>query len=389
MPLSLTLSRSRIQLFAPCDAAEAARTGGRVGAHRTSNLARKRYGRVADLFPCKTVWPRGTSCSPSSPLRASPASSSSSSRRRYRAPASLRLRALPPSLLSGSPTYSRPPMLIGDVLAYPDLAAGLDLEALPLWASLLGLLAANVAGLALTLAVLRGLQDASEPLTVVKVQVAMLERRPQLQSKLAELSSMIQVGQQGSWLILEEAVLQLLQHQGTIAYGSVSREQLSSKKRAYTAFGEIAEAEAAKANREEAVVRHMGETMDEDGAPPSARRGGAGGLLDGIMDGLGLGAPPAKELMIVTLVVAARGQLNIQDEVSDWPGLRHTLQQLTGLSSDRIMALELLWTPRKETDYLTRSQLERDYPELRPLGPKSNSGSSSAGTGAAAPSGRR
>ena len=39
--------------------------------------------------------------------------------------------------------------------------------------------------------------------------------------------------------------------QGNIAYAAVAQERLSSKKRAYTVFGEIAEAESAKANREE------------------------------------------------------------------------------------------------------------------------------------------
>lgn len=86
------------------------------------------------------------------------------------APASIRLNALYPPL-------SSPDLVVGgqlpinSTLLYPDLAAGIDLEALPLWASFMGLLAANVAGLALAIALLRNLQDASELLTVVKVQV--------------------------------------------------------------------------------------------------------------------------------------------------------------------------------------------------------------------------
>ncbi len=42
---------------------------------------------------------------------------------------------------------------------------------------------------------------------------------------------------------------------------------------------------------------------------------------------------------------------------------------MTGLSSDKIMAVELLWTPKSESDYLTIPQLETDYPDLVPLGP--------------------
>ncbi|GIL74369.1 hypothetical protein Vretifemale_4295 [Volvox reticuliferus] len=216
-------------VLGPCDYAEAARTGGRLSGHRTAVMSRKRTG------------------------RGQTSSLHQSASARNRVPKSVRLHAVHPILSAPDPAaglgLARPPLLYSNIVGYPDLAAGIDLEALPLWASLLGLFAANIAGLALTIAVLRNLQDSGEPITVVKLQVAMLERRPQLQSKLRELNSMIQVGQQGAWLILEEAILQLLQHQDTIAYASVTQEQLSSKKRAYTVFGEIAEAEAAKASR--------------------------------------------------------------------------------------------------------------------------------------------
>ncbi|EFJ46275.1 hypothetical protein VOLCADRAFT_105633 [Volvox carteri f. nagariensis] len=333
-------------VMGPCDHAEAARTGGRLAGHCTAHLSRKRGNILSFGGP-----------------RDRPASAG------YRASASVCLHALPPTFSASDPAaLARAPLLISGIISYPDLAAGIDLEALPLWASFLWLIAANVAGLALTIAVLRNLQDSGEALTVVKVQVAMRERRPQLQSKLRELNSMIQVGQQGAWLILEEAILQLIEHQGTIAYASVAQEQLSSKKRAYTVFGELAEAEAAKANREEAVVRHMGDTSDEDDTSSAAA---GGGIFGGLMGGLGLNrGKPAKELTVITLLLAARGKLDIPTQVTDWPSLRHTLQQVTGLSSDRVMAVELLWTPRNESDYLTKDQLERDYPDLAPFGSK-------------------
>ncbi|KAG2446946.1 hypothetical protein HYH02_008100 [Chlamydomonas schloesseri] len=392
-------------VLGPADEAQAARTGGRVGGHRS--------------HAAMSLRKRAAASRPGSGLSATSVSSHSGSTasRRYRVPMSLRLRAAP---RSGSYTGSigsargvaagagagdsslvtvasamqqavhtvqgsvRPPLLIGDILAYPDLAAGIDLEALPLWASLLGLAGANILGLAVVIGILRNIQDESEPVSVVKVQVAMLERRPQLQSKLAELSGMIQVGQQGAWLILEEAILQLLQHQSHIAYGSVAKQQLASKKKAYAAFGEVAEAEAAKAKREESVVRHIGETQSEDEGDQPAPQGG-GGLLGGLLSGMGMGGgPAAKEITVVTLVLATRGKLDIPDRVTDWKGLRHALQQVTGLSSDKIMAVELLWTPRSESDYLTIPQLERDYPDLVPLGPANPHPQGAVGSGSPA-----
>ncbi|KAG2498639.1 hypothetical protein HYH03_003386 [Edaphochlamys debaryana] len=369
--LALAAAASAALVFGPCDTAEAARSGGRIGGRHTTHLARKR-----------AVASRASGTGLGSHRLAKP--------RRYRVPMSLRIRArtpapggplfaLPwaaadPSPAAAAAVASRPPLLIGDMLAYPDLAAGLDLEALPLPVSLLGLAVANLAGLALTIAVLRNLQDGSEPVSVVKVQVALLERRPQLQSKLAELNSMIQVGQQGTWLILEEAIMEVLNHQSRIAYGSVSSEELTSKKQAYTLFGSLAETEARKARREEMVVRHIGETTDEDEAPGGDDGGGLlGGMLRGLADRFA--AHPAKELTIVTLVVAVRGRFGFHGaDINDWAGLRGVLQQLTGLSSDKIMAIELLWTPQRETDYLTRAQLENDYPGLLPMGPAMEEG---------------
>ena len=44
-------------------------------------------------------------------------------------------------------------------------------------------------------------------------------------------------------------------------------------------------------------------------------------------------------------------------QVHSWGDLRHCMQQLCGLSSDKLMAVELLWTPQDEGDFLTREQV--------------------------------
>ncbi len=54
-------------------------------------------------------------------------------------------------------------------------------------------------------------------------------------------------------------------------------------------------------------------------------------------------------------------------QVTSWGDVQHVLTQLGGLSSDRIMAIELLWTPHDEGYFLTRDQVTEGYPELVPL----------------------
>jgi uncharacterized membrane protein len=41
--------------------------------------------------------------------------------------------------------------------------------------------------------------------------------------------------------------------------------------------------------------------------------------------------------------------------------------QLCGLSSDRLMAVDLTWAPSTDGKYLARDELAADYSNLRPL----------------------
>ncbi|GAX81157.1 hypothetical protein CEUSTIGMA_g8590.t1 [Chlamydomonas eustigma] len=75
-----------------------------------------------------------------------------------------------------------------------------------------------------------------------------------------------------------------------------------------------------------------------------------------------------EEALVVTMVVVCKGVLlNLPESVGSWKDLHQTLQQLSSLSADRIMALELLWTPKEEGSSLTCQQMVMDYKELRSL----------------------
>lgn len=63
-----------------------------------------------------------------------------------------------------------------------------------------------------------------------------------------------QAGQQGLWLITEEALLELSKQQGCAALADVTVCYLQSKEETYQLFGEVAKTEGQKARQEE--VRH-------------------------------------------------------------------------------------------------------------------------------------
>ena len=73
------------------------------------------------------------------------------------------------------------------------------------------------------------------------------------------------------------------------------------------------------------------------------------------------------ELIVVTIMVAAYGRLNIPRQISSLADLRSALVALGGLGAHQILGVELLWTPQAEGDYYTRDEIISDYPNLVPL----------------------
>jgi uncharacterized membrane protein len=53
--------------------------------------------------------------------------------------------------------------------------------------------------------------------------------------------------------------------------------------------------------------------------------------------------------------------------VSSWSELCKALKLVCGLSSERLMAVDLQWAPCTDGTYLTRQQLAADYANLKPI----------------------
>ncbi|MGQ9838145.1 MAG: DUF1517 domain-containing protein [Cyanobacteriota bacterium] len=73
------------------------------------------------------------------------------------------------------------------------------------------------------------------------------------------------------------------------------------------------------------------------------------------------------EYLVVTLLVAYRGDLGTLPVVNSVAKLRQCLMQLASLSAERIVAVEVLWTPQLEGDTLSADALLTEYPEMRLL----------------------
>ncbi|CAN6575516.1 unnamed protein product [Malus baccata var. baccata] len=72
------------------------------------------------------------------------------------------------------------------------------------------------------------------------------------------------------------------------------------------------------------------------------------------------------EYIVITILVAAEGVHKLP-AINGSGDLKEALQKLASIPSNKIMAVEVLWTPQNETDTLSERELLEDYPLLRPL----------------------
>ncbi|CAN6987904.1 unnamed protein product [Brassica rapa subsp. trilocularis] len=74
----------------------------------------------------------------------------------------------------------------------------------------------------------------------------------------------------------------------------------------------------------------------------------------------------SNEYIVVTILVAAEGTHKLQP-INGTADMKEALQKIGSIPRNKIMAVEVLWTPQNEKDTLSERELLEDYPLLRPL----------------------
>lgn len=74
-------------------------------------------------------------------------------------------------------------------------------------------------------------------------------------------------------------------------------------------------------------------------------------------------ADVSNELIVVTILVAAEGDLKIP-KITSREELNTALNRLGGVREDQVMAVEVLWVPQDENDSYTSEELLEEYPDL-------------------------
>ncbi|MEM6518968.1 MAG: DUF1517 domain-containing protein [Cyanobacteria bacterium P01_C01_bin.70] len=183
--------------------------------------------------------------------------------------------------------------------------------------------------------------------SVAKLQIGLLAEARYLQDDLNRMAlSADTSSSEGLTQVLQEATLSLLRHPEYWQYATVKTEStrlLSAEQQ----FNQLVLAERSKLTGE--VVSNVNSRLQQANA--NAAEAGE------------LASTKPGEYMVASVIVATQGKLNLP-KVSSPQDVRQTLSTLGAISSDRLLAVEIIWTPQASGETLTSDEMIAEYPEL-------------------------
>lgn len=187
--------------------------------------------------------------------------------------------------------------------------------------------------------------------SVARVQVGLLAGARELQADLNALALKADTSSTtGLSDVLQETTLALLRHPEYWAYANadVQKTRLTA---AEVEFNRLALSERSK---------FSGETLSN--VNNQLKQGASRAIAVSEPGELATSSPA--EYIVVTVLVGTDGALELPT-VNNATDLRQALQKIGGVSGDRLLALEVLWTPQADGDVLSREDLLVEYPKLK------------------------
>jgi uncharacterized membrane protein len=190
--------------------------------------------------------------------------------------------------------------------------------------------------------------------SVARVQVGLLSNARELQTELNNLALTADTSTaSGRATVLQEASLALLRNPEYWVYGAA--ESLRTNIDAAEAkFNQLSLTERSKFTSEtlsniDNVLRQNDRTL-----PVNPENGETAIELQ----------TNSGEYIIATIVVGATGKLELP-KIHDSDSMRQALQQMGSIGSDRLLAVEVLWTPQAKGDTLSTDDILAYYPNLQ------------------------
>jgi uncharacterized membrane protein len=190
--------------------------------------------------------------------------------------------------------------------------------------------------------------------SVARVQVGLLANARELQKQLNELAHNADTGSAaGRAQVLQESTLALLRHPEYWVYGGAQSQQ-TSLEAAEAKFNQLALTERSKFT-EETLSNFNAQLTEGSNATKKLASDNAGEFITTEAPG---------EYIVVTIVVGTEGKIELPT-INNSDDLSQTLRMIGGLSSERLLAMEVLWTPQEQGDTLTSDDLMAGYPDLK------------------------
>jgi uncharacterized membrane protein len=184
--------------------------------------------------------------------------------------------------------------------------------------------------------------------SVAQVQVGLLSNARELQTELNNLALTADTSTaSGRAMVLQEASLALLRNPEYWVYGSAI-SQKTNIEAAEAQFNQLSLTERSKFTEEtlsnvDSIMRQDDRDVNESAIQLRTESG---------------------EYIIATVVVGVLGRLELP-KINDSDSLRQAIQQIGSIGSDRLLAVEVLWTPQAKGDTLTTDDILTYYPNLK------------------------
>jgi uncharacterized membrane protein len=198
-----------------------------------------------------------------------------------------------------------------------------------------------------------GYPTVSPNVSIAKIQVGLLSEARSLQADLNRIANTADTSSNaGLTLLLQETTLSLLRHPEYWHYAGSDTQQ-TRLEAAEDVFNRYSLTERSKFTEE--TLSNVNNQLRQSSA--KAMLPGADGQL------IEVGQDPGAYI-VVTLVVAAQGGLKLP-VIRSSQDLRLALGQLGSISSDNLLAVEVMWTPQAEGDTLSSDDMLLGYADLK------------------------
>lgn len=189
--------------------------------------------------------------------------------------------------------------------------------------------------------------------SVAEVQVGLLANARELQPELNRLALTADTSTaSGRATVLQEATLALLRHPEYWVYGATN-SQKASLEAAEAKFNQFSLTERSKFTAE--TLTNVDNVIDE------SQKALGGETKDGALQ---VKEGDTGEYIVATVIVGATGKLDLPT-INGTDEMRQALQQIGSLGSDRLLAVEILWTPQADGDTLSSDDILAYYPNLK------------------------